>query len=125
MFHLGVSNTLNPVITLSSVYHPFPFLPSFPSPSMYGRDLDYRDVPDVNVDELPAEQTKYLGGDLQHTHLVKGLDYQLLAKLKEQAERMEEERFEQYVVECAPFPSLCVSIYYDDASFFLLLYCCV
>eukprot|EP00123_Amoebidium_parasiticum_P009148 comp19280_c0_seq1/m.22106 comp19280_c0_seq1/g.22106 ORF comp19280_c0_seq1/g.22106 comp19280_c0_seq1/m.22106 type:complete len:564 (-) comp19280_c0_seq1:90-1781(-) len=28
------------------------------------------------------EQTKYLGGDLEHTHLVKGLDYALLQKVK-------------------------------------------
>jgi IK cytokine len=27
-----------------------------------------------------TEQTKYLGGDLAHTHLVKGLDYQLLER---------------------------------------------
>ena len=27
------------------------------------------------------EQSKYLGGDLAHTHLVKGLDYALLQKV--------------------------------------------
>ncbi|KAI9301979.1 RED-like protein N-terminal region-domain-containing protein [Cunninghamella echinulata] len=30
------------------------------------------------------EQSKYLGGDLQHTHLVKGLDYTLLNKVRRQ-----------------------------------------
>ena len=30
---------------------------------------------------LTFEETKYLGGDLEHTHLVKGLDYALLQKV--------------------------------------------
>ncbi len=33
------------------------------------------------------EESKYLGGDLEHTHLVKGLDYALLQKVKAEAER--------------------------------------
>jgi hypothetical protein len=32
------------------------------------------------VSKLAPEQTKYLGGDVEHTHLVKGLDYALLNK---------------------------------------------
>jgi hypothetical protein len=32
------------------------------------------------VSRLNPEQTKYLGGDIEHTHLVKGLDYALLNK---------------------------------------------
>ncbi|PVU93746.1 hypothetical protein BB561_003067 [Smittium simulii] len=32
---------------------------------------------------LHYEQSKYLGGDAEHTHLVKGLDYLLLAKMKQ------------------------------------------
>jgi len=35
------------------------------------------------VSKLDAEQTKYLGGDVDHTHLVKGLDYALLRKSRE------------------------------------------
>ncbi|KAL0026471.1 hypothetical protein WJX77_001145 [Trebouxia sp. C0004] len=31
---------------------------------------------------MSVEETKYLGGDLEHTHLVKGLDYALLQKVK-------------------------------------------
>ena len=27
------------------------------------------------------EESKYLGGDMEHTHLVKGLDYALLEKV--------------------------------------------
>lgn len=32
--------------------------------------------------KLDREQTKYLGGDVEHTHLVKGLDYALLRQVK-------------------------------------------
>lgn len=32
------------------------------------------------------EESKYLGGDIEHTHLVKGLDYALLQKVKAQEE---------------------------------------
>ena len=29
------------------------------------------------------QESKFLGGDMQHTHLVKGLDYVLLDKVRE------------------------------------------
>lgn len=32
------------------------------------------------------EESKYLGGDVEHTHLVKGLDFALYEKIKKQAE---------------------------------------
>lgn len=35
------------------------------------------------------EESKYLGGDLEHTHLVKGLDYALLQKVKAEIEKKE------------------------------------
>lgn len=35
----------------------------------------------IDVNSLSVEETKYLGGDLEHTHLVKGLDYALLQKV--------------------------------------------
>ena len=35
------------------------------------------------------EESKYLGGDLEHTHLVKGLDYALLQKVKAENEKRE------------------------------------
>ena len=38
---------------------------------------------------LTVEETRYLGGDLEHTHLVKGLDYALLHKAR-QAARLEQ-----------------------------------
>ncbi|KAI8086333.1 RED-like protein N-terminal region-domain-containing protein [Halteromyces radiatus] len=36
------------------------------------------------------EQSKYLGGDIQHTHLVKGLDFTLLNKVRQQIREREE-----------------------------------
>lgn len=33
---------------------------------------------------MDAETTKYLGGDVEHTHLVKGLDYALLVKIRDE-----------------------------------------
>lgn len=55
------------------------------------RDRAFERRKDLNVNEdamrmeevaskLDAEQTKFLGGDEEHTHLVKGLDYLLLQK---------------------------------------------
>ena len=38
------------------------------------------------VVQLDAEKTKFLGGDVDHTHLVKGLDYTLLKKIRDQVE---------------------------------------
>ncbi len=37
------------------------------------------------VSNMPSEQTKYFGGDEKSTHLVKGLDYLLLQRMREQA----------------------------------------
>ena len=31
--------------------------------------------------KLVIQESKYLGGDMEHTHLVKGLDYALLEKV--------------------------------------------
>ncbi|KAJ3183298.1 hypothetical protein HDU85_002324 [Gaertneriomyces sp. JEL0708] len=45
----------------------------------------------TNVDPatLSYEQSKYLGGDAEHTHLVKGLDYALLEKARKEIEKQE------------------------------------
>jgi IK cytokine len=53
-----------------------------------GTNLDYKEseelIKKIHLDlqdrELAYEESKFLGGDLQHTHLVKGLDYALLQK---------------------------------------------
>ena len=36
---------------------------------------------DVDISKLSEAETKYLGGDMRFTHLVKGLDYALLEKV--------------------------------------------
>jgi hypothetical protein len=45
---------------------------------------DYEDEIARLVD-MDAEKTKYLGGDVKHTHLVKGLDFALLQKVSGRA----------------------------------------
>ena len=51
------------------------------------RRKDIKDEKQAEMDDmvkkLDAEQTKYLGGDIEHTHLVKGLDYALLRKIRD------------------------------------------
>ncbi|GMF15978.1 unnamed protein product [Phytophthora fragariaefolia] len=39
-----------------------------------------------------ADQSKFLGGDMEHTHLVKGLDYALLAQLKREKQKLRAEK---------------------------------
>lgn len=41
------------------------------------------------------QESKFLGGDMEHTHLVKGLDYALLQKVRSEIEQLEEEDDEQ------------------------------
>jgi hypothetical protein len=41
------------------------------------------------IAKLDEDQTKFLGGDEEHTHLVKGLDFALLAKVKEDLKRLQ------------------------------------
>jgi hypothetical protein len=45
-----------------------------------GHNPDYDDEVSKLTD-MDVEKSKYLGGDLKHTHLVKGLDYALLSKV--------------------------------------------
>ncbi|CAM8978542.1 unnamed protein product [Rhodiola kirilowii] len=37
--------------------------------------------------KISIENSKYLGGDLEHTHLVKGLDYALLHKVRSEIDK--------------------------------------
>lgn len=49
----------------------------------------------INAQEIRhklIEESKYLGGDLEHTHLVKGLDYALLQKVREEIKLKEEDK---------------------------------
>ncbi|KAJ3684415.1 hypothetical protein LUZ61_013579 [Rhynchospora tenuis] len=41
----------------------------------------------ADAHKLAIEKSKYLGGDLEHTHLVKGLDYALLNKVRSEIEK--------------------------------------
>ncbi|CAD6341376.1 unnamed protein product, partial [Miscanthus lutarioriparius] len=43
-----------------------------------------------NAHKISIEKSKYLGGDLEHTHLVKGLDYALLHKVRSEIEKKPE-----------------------------------
>ncbi|KAL4111466.1 hypothetical protein PRIC1_003144 [Phytophthora ramorum] len=52
----------------------------------------------VDADEYKhydTEQSKFLGGDMEHTHLVKGLDYALLAQLKREKQKLLAEKQKQ------------------------------
>jgi hypothetical protein len=56
------------------------------------------------------EQSKYLGGDLEHTHLVKGLDFALMNKVRSEMEeekkiRQEEEEKESLSAHSTIFTS--------------------
>ena len=90
-----------------------------PPPSAYDEPVDKDDEADLpsgptfaqvgNREDLSQQshrmsiaQSKYLGGDIEHTHLVKGLDYALLQKsraeqsaVREKAEREKRERERQ------------------------------
>ena len=39
---------------------------------------------EINAASLDIEQSKHLGGDMEHTHLVKGLDFTLLQKMRQE-----------------------------------------
>jgi len=49
---------------------------------------------EINEKTLTYEQSKYLGGDESHTHLVKGLDYAFLQKVRKELEmkKMQEKK---------------------------------
>ncbi|PWA85660.1 Protein RED, C-terminal [Artemisia annua] len=58
-------------------------------PAEFGAGSFHAVAPPGNIDLLSAEahkisieKSKYLGGDVEHTHLVKGLDYALLNKVR-------------------------------------------
>ncbi|ETO23172.1 hypothetical protein RFI_14014 [Reticulomyxa filosa] len=51
---------------------------------------------DVDLKELGYEYSKYLGGDEAHTHLVKGLDYALLKRVREEMALEQAQEIEQF-----------------------------
>ncbi|XP_066355679.1 suppressor of mec-8 and unc-52 protein homolog 2-like [Miscanthus floridulus] len=60
-------------------------LGSFHAVAPPGTDLRLADAHKISI-----EKSKYLGGDLEHTHLVKGLDYALLHKVRSEIEKKPE-----------------------------------
>ena len=54
---------------------------------------DYQDL--EGFENVDAETSKYLGGEISRTHLVKGLDEALLQKVREEQEREAEEQLER------------------------------
>lgn len=55
-----------------------------------GHNPDYADKLN-QMASMDAETSKYLGGDVEHTHLVKGLDYALLVKIREEEKQRQME----------------------------------
>lgn len=45
------------------------------------------DIRSADAQKLSIEKSKYLGGDVEHTHLVKGLDYALLNKVRSEIDK--------------------------------------
>ncbi|PON39199.1 RED-like protein [Trema orientale] len=45
------------------------------------------DIRSADAQKLSIENSKYLGGDVEHTHLVKGLDYALLNKVRSEIDK--------------------------------------
>ncbi|XAR51118.1 hypothetical protein NMG60_11005661 [Bertholletia excelsa] len=45
------------------------------------------DLRSADAHKLSIEKSKYLGGDVEHTHLVKGLDYALLHKVRSEIDK--------------------------------------
>ncbi|EPT25089.1 RED family protein [Toxoplasma gondii ME49] len=54
-----------------------------------GKDELYQQVAEElqEMKERSIEESKYLGGDVEHTHLVKGLDFALLSKVRSELEK--------------------------------------
>eukprot|EP00026_Physarum_polycephalum_P004660 Phypoly_transcript_04682.p1 GENE.Phypoly_transcript_04682~~Phypoly_transcript_04682.p1 ORF type:complete len:686 (+),score=202.70 Phypoly_transcript_04682:116-2059(+) len=53
----------------------------------------------ADLHKMSIENSKYLGGDMEHTHLVKGLDFALLAKIKSENQQKEKEDKEKALQE--------------------------
>ena len=50
-----------------------------------------RDLGNAERRNQLIQESKYLGGDMEHTHLVKGLDYALLEKVRTEIVQKEEQ----------------------------------
>ena len=62
---------------------------------------DYSAVPaHPNLNNISIEESKFLGGDLEHTHLVKGLDFALLQKVHRRCEQCMPAVLQHHAVVC-------------------------
>jgi len=55
------------------------------------------ELSEAELAKLSIERSKYLGGDIKHTHLVKGLDFALLAKMRAEISEIERQEKEEEV----------------------------
>ncbi|PHJ18846.1 red family protein n-terminal region [Cystoisospora suis] len=62
-----------------------------------GKDEIYQQAAEElqEMKERSVEESKYLGGDLEHTHLVKGLDFALLSKVRNELEKEEQKKLQK------------------------------
>jgi hypothetical protein len=62
-----------------------------------GANPDYKDSEELlAVVQFDTEKSKFLGGDLEHTHLVKGLDYALLQRAKRETAAQQQKGDQDY-----------------------------
>ncbi|KAJ3174630.1 hypothetical protein HDU87_007002 [Geranomyces variabilis] len=97
-----------------------------PTPAGDRADLDAPQQPPPATPGVSYEQSKFLGGDARHTHMVKGLDYALLSRVRSElqtAEELgaEERKAQEYVAQIhgdggvATFDSVLAANIYDIA----------
>lgn len=59
-----------------------------------GSNVDYQDN-EISFESMDMETSKFLGGDIQHTHMVKGLDYILLNRVRGDIDEKADEDLEK------------------------------
>lgn len=79
------TNRILATLTSSTPLHSSATPASAPTPQQF------QQTDDSVLKGLDEEQSKYFGGDIKHTHLVKGLDFALLQKVKSEIEGVHEE----------------------------------
>lgn len=70
-------------------------------------DVFFRNLNAAERRKQLIQESKFLGGDMEHTHLVKGLDYALLQKVRSEIEATEKEVIYIYCVLNKVYEKLC------------------
>lgn len=78
-------------------------------------EKDPQELPQA-IAELDIEKSKYLGGSEETTHMVKGLDYALLARFRQKEEKNLEEEMEAIAEAKAPVASTAASAFASSSS---------